>query len=91
MREGAQPAMAKANIHRIKKEEDVSEKDMKKPAHEQPIIYTLRMLFFATCMAPIMSVIGTFLGMPFGPVGTILGSATGAYVGVAISKAMSKC
>ena len=77
MREGAQPAMMKAYIHRIKKEEDVSEEDMKKPAHEQPIIYSQDVIL--RYMAPIMSVIGTLLGMPFGPAGTLVGSAAGAY------------
>lgn len=90
MREGAQPAMVKANIHRIKKEEDVSEEDIKKPAHEQPIIYSQDIIRRYMAIAPIMSVIGTLLGIPFGPVGTIVGSAAGTCVGLAITKAMSK-
>ena len=90
MREGAQPAMVKANIHRIKKEEDVSEEDMKKPAHEQPIIYSQDVILRYMAITPITSVIGTLLGMPFGPAGTLVGSAAGAYVGLAISRAMSK-
>ena len=88
MRESAQPAMVKANIHRIKKEEDVTEEDLRKPAHQQPIIYSPNAIL--RYMSPIMSLIGTLLGMPFGPVGAAVGAAAGAYVGVGAATMLSK-
>ena len=41
MREIAQPALVQANIHRLKKKEDITEEDRKKPAHEQPIAFSI--------------------------------------------------
>ena len=93
MRESAQPAMVKANTYRIKKEEDVTEEDMKKPAHQQPIVYSREAILSYmgnTAITPIMSVIGAVLGMSLGPAGTIVGTAAGTYVGMAITMAMTK-
>ena len=89
MREGAQPAMMKAYIHRIKKEEDVSEEDMKKPAHEQPIIYS-------GCYSSLHGsdhvcdwyITGDAVWTSWNF--SWVGCRSLLYVGVAISKAMSK-
>ena len=91
MKEGAQPAMLKSSLSRLKKVEDVTEEDLKKPGHQQPIdadtgIVTTAAKYGA---APaILGILGAAVGSAIGSVVPVAGTAAGAAAGAAAGGAV---
>ena len=80
MKERSQPALLKANLHRIKLPEQITAEDFEKPLHEQPIVYIPAPVKYG---APptVCTVIGAMLGVVGGPMGMAVGGVAGAAVG----------
>ena len=80
MKERSQPALLKANLHRIKLPDQVSPEDFDKPLHEQPIIYMPAPVKYEAAPA-IFTVLGAIVGSVAGPAGGLAGAAAGAVMG----------
>ena len=88
MKENAQPALLKANLHRIKLPDEVKPEDFRKPLHQQPLILpkiTKMTIAKYGSPPPICLAIGVALGaVVAGPIGGVVGGAAGAGVGAAV-------
>ena len=83
MKEQSQPALLKANLHRIKLPDQIKPEDFEKPLHEQPIVYIPTPVKYGAPPAA-LSIIGMVVGgLIAGPVGVAAGAAAGAGVGAA--------
>ncbi len=86
MKEGAQPAMLKASIDRIKSPDSITEEDLKKPGPEQPIaaIAVPSAIKYGT-PPTVMVALGALLGVfVAGPAGAAIGGAAGGAAGAAV-------
>ena len=82
MKERSQPALLKANLHRIKLPDQVTPADFDKPLHEQPIIFKhIPPALTYTAIPTVCAAIGGILGVVAGPAGAAIGGAAGAGVG----------
>ena len=61
MKERSQPALLKANLHRIKLPDQIKPEDFEKPLHEQPIVYIPTPIKYGAPPAA-LSVIGVLVG-----------------------------
>ncbi len=85
MKDGAQPAMLKASLNRMKSPESITEEDLMKPGHEQPISIAYVPAVVKYGSAPsILTALGAVLGAVGGPVGAAAGGAVGGTIGVAV-------
>ena len=81
MKERSQPALLKANLHRIKLPDQIKPEDFEKPLHEQPIVYMPAPIKYGAPPSA-LSLIGMAVGgVIAGPVGVAVGGAAGAGVG----------
>ena len=82
MKERSQPALLKANLHRIKLPDQITPEDFDKPLHEQPIVYVPAPVKYG---APptVLTVIGAIVGGIAGPAGAVVGGVAGAALGAA--------
>ncbi len=84
MKEGAQPAMLKASMSRIKSPDSITEEDLKKPGPEQPIAAVPPTIKYGT-PPTVMVALGALLGVfVAGPVGAAIGGAAGGAAGAAV-------
>ncbi len=84
MKEGAQPAMLKASMSRIKSPDSITEDDLKKPGPEQPIAAVPGAIKYGTpptVMVALGALLGVFVG---GPPGAAIGVAAGGAAGAAV-------
>ena len=88
MKERSQPALLKANLHRIKLPDQITPDDFDKPLHEQPIIYMPAPVKYGAPPA-VFAVIGAILGSVAGPAGALAGGAIGATAGGATDALMA--
>ena len=83
MKERSQPALLKANLHRIKLPDQIKPEDFEKPLHEQPIVYIPTPIKYGAPPAT-LSIIGMVVGgLIAGPLGVAAGAAAGAGAGAA--------
>lgn len=80
MKEKSQPALLKANLHRIKLPDQITLEDFQKPIYEQPIIYMPAPVKYGAAPA-ILICIGALAGGVVGPAGAVLGGVAGAAIG----------
>ena len=80
MKARSQPALLKANLHRIKLPEQITPEDFDKPLHEQPIIYMPAPVKYGAAPA-VFTVLGALLGAIAGPAGAVAGGVAGAAAG----------
>ena len=83
MKERSQPALLKANLHRIKLPEQITPEDFEKPLHEQPIIYIPAPVKYGAAPT-IFTVLGAVIGSVAGPAGAFCGGLAGAAAGGAL-------
>ena len=82
MKARSQPALLKANLHRIKLPEQITPEDFDKPLHEQPIIYSPALMPVKYGLSPtVFTLIGAIVGTIAGPAGAVAGGVAGAAVG----------
>ncbi len=84
MKDGAKPAMLKASLNRIKSPESITEEDLMKPGHEQPIAYVPAIVKYGSAPS-IFIALGLLFGVAVaGPAGAAAGGAAGGAIGGAI-------
>ena len=88
MKERSQPALLKANLHRIKLPDQITPEDFDKPLHEQPIVYMPAPVKYGAPPA-VFTVIGAILGGVAGPAGAFVGGLAGAALGGATDGLMA--
>ena len=80
MKERSQPALLKANLHRIKLPDQIKPEDFDKPLHEQPIMYIPTPVKYGAAPT-VLTVLGTLVGSIAGPAGALVGGMAGASLG----------
>ena len=80
MKERSQPALLKANLHRIKLPDQITPEDFEKPLHEQPIVYMPAPVKYGAAPT-IFTVLGALVGAMGGPAGAVAGGVAGAALG----------
>ena len=82
MKFGGQFAMVKYSANRIKKDEDITQDDLSKPAEQQPIGFSATKVLKYGMPPVITTILGGIVGfMLGGPVGAVAGVTAGAAVG----------
>ncbi len=73
MKGGANPAMLKASLNRMKSPESITEEDLMKPGHEQPIAYVPAIVKYGSAPSIFIALGALFGAAVAGPAGAAAG------------------